>query len=143
MMFGRFYTLKQLRSTHQSCSVKKDALKNFAKFTAKHLCWSLFLIKLKACKSFCSSGGCFRQLFMGLLQKTCSGKFRKILKKTLAQEYLAKSTLWFQCLFVDFAKFSIKRFIRQYFWMTNVSIIHLYHRFYKKNTDFYMPFYKY
>ena len=29
------------------CSVKEDVLKNFANFTGKHLCWSLFLIKLQ------------------------------------------------------------------------------------------------
>ena len=29
------------------CSVKKDVLKYFAIFTGKHLCWSLFLIKLQ------------------------------------------------------------------------------------------------
>ena len=28
------------------CSATKDALKNFAKFPEKYLCWSLFLIKL-------------------------------------------------------------------------------------------------
>ena len=27
---------------------KKGVLKDFAKFTGKHLCWSLFLIKLQA-----------------------------------------------------------------------------------------------
>ena len=31
----------------QSCSVKKSVLKNIAKFTGKHLCQSLFLIKLQ------------------------------------------------------------------------------------------------
>ena len=36
------------RSCHWECSVKKDALKNFASFTGKYLCWSLFLIKLQA-----------------------------------------------------------------------------------------------
>ena len=30
------------------CSIKKGALKNFTKFTGKHLCQSLFLIKLQA-----------------------------------------------------------------------------------------------
>ena len=33
------------RSSHGGCSVKKDVLRNFAKFTGKHLCQSLFLIK--------------------------------------------------------------------------------------------------
>ena len=37
------------RSSHRKCSVKKGVLKNFAKFTGKHLCQSLFLIKLYAC----------------------------------------------------------------------------------------------
>ena len=32
------------RSSHKQC-----ILKNFSKFTGKQLCWSLFLIKLKAC----------------------------------------------------------------------------------------------
>ena len=36
------------RSNHQRCSVKKDFLKNFANFTEKHPCWSLFLIKFQA-----------------------------------------------------------------------------------------------
>ena len=29
------------------CFSKKGVLKHFAKFTVKHLCWSLFLIKLQ------------------------------------------------------------------------------------------------
>ena len=36
------------RSSHWRCSIKKGALKNFAVLTEKHLCWSLFLIKLQA-----------------------------------------------------------------------------------------------
>ena len=35
-------------SSHQRCSIKKVALKNFAKFPGKHLWHSLFLIKLQA-----------------------------------------------------------------------------------------------
>ena len=35
-------------SRHRRCSVKKSVLKNFGNFTGKHLCWSLFLIKLQA-----------------------------------------------------------------------------------------------
>ena len=30
------------RSSHQSCSMKKGVLRNFVKFTGKHLCQSLF-----------------------------------------------------------------------------------------------------
>ena len=46
--FRSFVWIYQPRS---SCSHTSDwigVFKNFAKFTAKHLCWSLFLIKLKA-----------------------------------------------------------------------------------------------
>ena len=35
------------RSSHRKCSVKKVVLRNFAKFTGKHLCQRLFLIKLQ------------------------------------------------------------------------------------------------
>ena len=38
--------LDLFRSSHRRCSVKKAVLKNFANFTGKHLCWSLFLITL-------------------------------------------------------------------------------------------------
>ena len=33
-------------STHRRCSIGKDALKNFAKLTGKHLCQSLFFSKV-------------------------------------------------------------------------------------------------
>ena len=32
------------RSSHQRCSVIKDVLRNFGKFTGKHLCQSLFFL---------------------------------------------------------------------------------------------------
>ena len=35
------------RSRHQSCSIEKAVLKNFALFTGKHLCWNLLLIDLQ------------------------------------------------------------------------------------------------
>ena len=35
----------------QGCTVKKDALENFAKFTGKHLCWVLFLNKVTGLRS--------------------------------------------------------------------------------------------
>ena len=38
---------KNLRSSHQRCSVRKGVLRNFTKFPRKHLCQSLFLIKLQ------------------------------------------------------------------------------------------------
>ena len=38
------------KSSHQKCSVKKDVLRNFAIFTGKHLCQSLFLNKVVGLK---------------------------------------------------------------------------------------------
>ena len=34
---------RRCRSSHWRCSVRNGALKNFANFTGKHLCWSLIL----------------------------------------------------------------------------------------------------
>ena len=39
---------REKRSSPQRSSLKKCVLKNFAKFTGKHLCWSLFLITLQS-----------------------------------------------------------------------------------------------
>ena len=36
------------RSRHGRCFMEKVVLKNFAIFTGKHLCWSLFLVTLQA-----------------------------------------------------------------------------------------------
>ena len=43
-----FVDMSLNRSVHGKCSVKKGVLKSFANFTGKHLCRSLFLIKLQA-----------------------------------------------------------------------------------------------
>ena len=49
------------RSSHQRCSVRKSVLRNFTKFTGKHLCQSLFLneveIFLNEIKLQATSGG--------------------------------------------------------------------------------------
>ena len=38
------------RSSHRRCSVRKGVLSNFAKFTGKHLCQSLFFNKVAVLK---------------------------------------------------------------------------------------------
>ena len=40
-----------LRSSHKVCSVRKGVLKNFTKFTGKHLCQSLFFNKVAGLRS--------------------------------------------------------------------------------------------
>ena len=48
-MFSLVYTVYcQKQPSEQRCSVKKGVLKDFVNFIGKHLCWSLFLIKLQA-----------------------------------------------------------------------------------------------
>ena len=43
---GRLTKSGALRSSHQRCSVRKGVLRNFANFTGKHLCQSLFFNKV-------------------------------------------------------------------------------------------------
>ena len=42
---------KKSRSSHWQMFFKICLLKNFARFTGKHVCWNLFLIKLQASKA--------------------------------------------------------------------------------------------
>ena len=42
------YLSKTNRSSHRMYSIRKGALRNFAKFTGKHLCQSLFFNKITA-----------------------------------------------------------------------------------------------
>ena len=44
----RLYNFPYFRSSHSTCSVRKSVLRNFEKFTGKHLRQSRFLIKLQA-----------------------------------------------------------------------------------------------
>ena len=45
---SKMYANYMGRSSHRRCSIKIVALKNFAKFTGKHLCQSLFFNKVAA-----------------------------------------------------------------------------------------------
>ena len=61
-MFSLVYTVYcQKQSLEQRCSVEKGVLKDFVNFIEKHLCWSLFLIKLQAWNLFwgASANECF------------------------------------------------------------------------------------
>ena len=67
---------KTFRSSHRRCSIKKGVLKISANFTGKHLCWCLFLIKLKACRPTTLSTQAF------------SCEICKIFKNTYFEEHL-------------------------------------------------------
>ena len=49
VLFKFVFTL--FRSSHGRCFIKKPIFKDFAIFTRKHLCWSLFLIKQQGFRS--------------------------------------------------------------------------------------------
>ena len=95
------------RSSHQRCSIKKLVLKNFRKFTGKHLCWSIFLINeegLKACNfikkrlqhryfllNFCDI---FKNnYFEEYLQTTATGFSVWVLLKPLGWHFEDRSTI--------------------------------------------------
>ena len=46
-----FPSVTGFRRSHQRCSIIKDVLRNFAKFTGKHLCQNLFLNKVAGLRS--------------------------------------------------------------------------------------------
>ena len=46
-LVNRIVLIGGVRSSYQRWSIKMGVLKNAAIFTGKHLCWSLFLIKLQ------------------------------------------------------------------------------------------------
>ena len=41
-----FFSVMSCRSSHSQMFLKIDVLRNFASFTRKHLCWSLFFNKV-------------------------------------------------------------------------------------------------
>ena len=69
------------RSSHQRCSLKKGAQRHFTKFTGKHLCQSLFLIKFVKKET---------------LAQVFSCEFCKISKNTIFTEHLwmTASMIW-------------------------------------------------
>ena len=65
------------RSSHQRCSMKKCVLKNFVKFTGKHLCQRLFFNKVEPAT-----------LLKKRLDRFFSCEFYKIFKNTFFTELL-------------------------------------------------------
>ena len=90
------------RSSHQRHSVNKVVLKNFARFTGKHLCWSFLFNKvagLQTCNVFkrqtLAQFSCeFYETFMlTFLHNT----FRRLLLKRIWQEMVITGVRWNSC----------------------------------------------
>ena len=101
------------RSSHQRCSLRKGFLRNFTKFAGKHLCQSLFLIKLQA--SVCNF------VKKETLAQVLSYEFCEISKNTFFTEYLWATASAFCMHNVSFAlqtseynkKFTISKIITE------------------------------
>ena len=68
--------LSPIRSSHRRCSVKKGVLRNFSKFTRKHLCQRLFnSLTLPQMFSFEFCEICKNMFFAELLRMTASVQY--------------------------------------------------------------------
>ena len=73
-------------SSHRRCSVKKGVLKNFANFKGKHLCWSLFLIKLKR--------DCNTDTFCEICEVFKNTYFEECLRETASKLLFSEKPRW-------------------------------------------------
>ena len=70
-----------VRSSHRRCSVRKGVLRNFVKFTGKHLCQSLFFDKVRGLRQACN-------FIKKRLAQMFSCKFYEISRNTFSKEHL-------------------------------------------------------
>ena len=88
------------RSSHQRCSVKKSVLRNFKKFTGKHLCQTFLF---KACNFIKNE----------VLAQVFSCEFCEISKNTFSTEYLwttaskQRATCFIKWLYVKSSQFQV------------------------------------
>ena len=101
------------RSSHQRCSVKKGVLRNFAKFTGKHLCQSLFFNKV-------AGGACFK-----LIIYTRPFSFNLITSSFLTFLFVRNGDIEFQKLLLVKGWFSVD-FAKYCFLAVFVRLVHLF-----------------
>ena len=95
------------RSSHRRCSVKKGVLKNFTKFTGKHLCQSLFFntgwlyLKKRLAQVFCC--------------ESC-----EISKNTLLAEHLLKTAYHMSAIKLHTFQFSI--WFTEFFFVMDTAL---------------------
>ena len=81
--------------SHQRCSMQKDVLRNFTKFTGKHLCQSLFF------KKSCSPKAC-NFIKKEILAQVLSCEFCEISKNTFFKEHLWRAASEFHPYYIIF-----------------------------------------
>ena len=80
------------RSSHRKCSVKKSVLRNFTKFTGKHLCQRLFFNKVAGLRPA-------NLLKKSLWRRCFLLNFAKFLRKPLSQNTFGRMLLTFVLYF--------------------------------------------
>ena len=88
--------MSTFRNSHSQMFFKVGVLKNFANFTGKHLCWSLFLISLQDFRPACNF------IKKRLLHRCFPVKFGKFLRTPIFTEHLQWLLLYFVKLETEF-----------------------------------------
>ena len=106
LLMGRadMLTFKTFKSSHRRCSIKKGVPKNFAKFTGKHLCQSLFLNKVAGLS-----------LIKEAVEQMFSCEICKIFKNTFFTKHL-----WATACKSSWSQFSLHSIILVAIWMFNM-----------------------
>ena len=87
----------RLRNSHRRCSIKKGVLRNFTKFTGKHLCQSPFYNKVAGLRPLAK-----RKKLLFAKVNACDNFFGPA---SLKPAILLKKRLWHSCFPVNFANF--------------------------------------
>ena len=96
-LFKTFRDIRNNRSSHQRCSMKKGIVKNFTTFTGKHLCQSLFFNKVTGLRLA-------TLLKKETLTQVFSREFCKILKNTYFEEHqqhVSEARNYFRVIFKE------------------------------------------
>ena len=125
-------TGKISRSSHLQISFKIGVLKNFTLITGKHLCWSLFLIKLTPEQVF--SCEYFQKILKFFSQNTSGGCFWKIWVYSI--DLHARFTQ--ELLKLPFTFFDWKTFKSASNWKSATTILHFFLR--KVSETYYLLF---
>ena len=135
------HTLCSFRSSHQRCSMQKDVLRNFIKFTRKHQCQSLFfnkvhdtniihVVKFKTTTRVFTTWNCDIQAICRGSHQRCSEKKKGVLRnfikftgKHLCQSlFLNKKDTLAQLFSFEFYQIFKNTFFTEHLW-TAVSIV--------------------
>ena len=94
------------RTSHRRCSVTEDVLRNFAKFTGKHLCQGLFVSGPKACNFIKKRlwhryvRANFAKFLRTSFSQNTSGRLH-LLRVNRVRDYYAKKNLFMNNFSVD------------------------------------------